>query len=83
MSDLIDPRPTVGDTNLLQAITENPQAALSLITAYRMEMTLSWVDQFIKMRDRMLKAEGKHSKLLLALGSHERVLKQLGDEHRL
>lgn len=82
MSDLLDPRPTVGDTNLHAQILADPANALSYITAYRMDSTLGWIDQYTKMRERALAAEGKHAKLLIALKGHESALKKIGEENK-
>lgn len=73
---------TVGDNDLLDAIKRDPANALVAITAYRMEQTLSWVGQYIEMRDRAVAAEGKHGKLLIALKGQESALKKLGEEHK-
>lgn len=82
MTDFLDSRPNVGDTNLRDSLAANPAAGLPLITAYRMDVTASRVEQYLRMRDRALAAEGKHAKLLTALKGHESALKKLGEENK-
>lgn len=82
MSDFTPNSPNVGDCNLLEAIKASPQDALALITAHRMESTLSWVSAYERVAADNVALSVKHSKLLVALQTHEMAIKHLREANK-